>query len=240
MIRNYNRGNIMDLISIEQFKRVMPNKQLGATINDEMVTNINNLVQGDTALREVYRENLLSFTSVLATGKYKMQDYLSAVRYCSHKMLGDTNVVAYTKTFPDRYSRLLKEGATEKKISAFVAAYNKNKLVNLIVEQTLVPSHILNADVHQRAINTLASLMSDTTISPKVRSDSASSLLTHLKVPEATKVELDVSIKEDQSIADLRKATYELVTQQRKLLEAGASTAKEIAHKPIIIEHKGD
>ena len=179
-----------------------------------MVDEINGLIT-DPKLRENYRENLLSYTSVLADGKYKIGDYINAVKYVSYKLLGSSNIEAYSKTFPDRFQRLVQEGADDKTISSYSTAYNKNKLVNLIFEQTLVPSHILNADLYQKALNVQAQLMISAA-SEKVRSDAANSLLTHLKMPETTKIELDVGIKVDKSIEDLlSKFSGEQLNQYR-------------------------
>src|SRR5699024_3346151 len=96
----------------------------------------------------------------------------------------------------------------------YVAAYNKNKLVNLIYEQTAIPVWVLNQDLKQKAINQLATLMM-TAKSEKVQADAANSLLTHLKTPETTKVQLDIGVQQDDSINSLRTAVQELAAQQR-------------------------
>jgi len=72
--------------------------------------------------------------------------------------------------------------------------------------------------------------------SEKVRSDAANSLLTHLKQPEAQKIELDIGVKEDSSINALRASTMELVAQQKMMLKAGAMHAQEVAHSKLIID----
>jgi hypothetical protein len=70
--------------------------------------------------------------------------------------------------------------------------------------------------------------------SEKVRSDAANSLLTHLKRPEVTKIELDVGLKEDKTITDLRQATMALAASQRAMIKSGMMNAKEVAHSQII------
>lgn len=219
-------------LTVTQFQRALP-KGVSMRVDQEMVDNLNGLME-DQALRENFRDNLLSYTNVMADGKYKIGDYINAVRYISHKLLGSTNIEAYAKTFPDRFQRLSDEGADDRTISSYCAAYNKTQLVNKIREQTLVPVYILNADVYQKAINVQAALMSDTTVSDKVRSDAANSLLTHLKQPETSKIELDVNIKEDKSIQELRAATSALAQQQREMLVNGTMTPVQAAHSKII------
>ena len=107
------------------------------------------------------------------------------------------------------------------------------------MEQSLVPSWVLNQDMYQSALNTQAELML-TANSEKVRSDAANSILTHLKQPETQKVELDVNVKQDSSISQLRDATMKLVAQQREALRAGAVDAQEIAHSPVVIEGEAE
>jgi hypothetical protein len=70
--------------------------------------------------------------------------------------------------------------------------------------------------------------------SEKVRTDAANTLLTHLKMPEKTKVELDVNVKEDSSIAALRLATMELAKMQRLAVASGSVTAQEVAHSKVV------
>lgn len=219
----------------EQFSKVLPKKCSNA-LTDEMLDNINNLFN-DQQLRENFRDNLLSYTGVLQEGRYKLQSYIDAVRYVSHKLLGSGDTEAYAKTFPDRFQRLIDEGATNKTISSYANAYKKNVLVNKIFEQTLIPSYILNADLYQKAINVQASLMTDEDVSPKVRSEAANSLLSHLKMPETTKIELDVGVKKDKSIDELRATTMELVKQQKLMLESGAMQVKEVAESKLLIDN---
>jgi hypothetical protein len=71
--------------------------------------------------------------------------------------------------------------------------------------------------------------------SEKVRTDAANSLLGHLKMPEVAKVELDVNVKEDDSIDELRRSTLELVEQQRKMIQAGAMKAGDIAKQKVVV-----
>lgn len=222
-------------LTVETFNRVLPRKMRGA-IDQQVIDDINNTIT-DPIIAENLRDNLLGFTNVLEEGKFRLDDYINAVKYVSFKLLGDSNIVAYSKTFPARYSTLVQKGTSDKDISAYVAAYNKNKLVNLILKQTLVPTHVLNADIHQEAINNLALLMREAK-SEKVRCDAANNLLNHLKPPEATKIELDIKHKEDSVISDLRETTRMLVEQQKQLIQNGAMSARQVAHSKILRDNE--
>ena len=223
----------MSALTIDQFKQALPDK-VKKSINQELIDQINTTLS-DPEMYESYRENLLSYTRVMADGRFKVTSYVDAVKYVSHKLMGCTNIDAYTKTFPDKYQRFMQNGVSAKDIASYVTAYNKSKLVNLIFEQTLIPSYVLNQDLYQKALNVQAELMV-TANSEKVRCDAANSLLTHLRMPETQKVELEIGVKEDSSIAALRATTMELARQQRLMMESGAMNAQEVAHGKLIIE----
>ena len=224
-------------ITLEAMRKVMPaNRKV--IVTQHMVDELN-AVMGDEMLRENFRENVLSYTRVLADPKYRISDYINAVKFVSFRLLGDSPNEAYTKTFPMRFQRLIDNGLSATKISNFVGAYNRTQLVNLILEQAMVPHHVLNQGLFQKALNVQADLMMNAK-SEKVKTDAANSLLNHLKMPETSKVELDVTVKEDDTIGELRKSTLELVQQQRKMIQAGVMNARQVAEQKIIGEVVSD
>ena len=166
-------------------------------------------------------------------GKFKMTDYISAIKYCSHKIMGSSNIDAFVKTFPDRYQALVSSGVSSKDISSHVAAYNKNKLVNLILEQAMIPSWVLNQDMYQKALNVQLDLMMNSN-SDKVKCDAANSLLTHLKPPEVKKVELDIGLKKDAAMDDLKATLTELAMKQQQFIQAGVAPILDITHQKIV------
>ena len=218
-------------LTVDQFRQALPDK-VKKSVNQELIDAVN-LTLANPDEYENYRDNLLSYTRVMSDGRFKVQEYVKAVKYVSHKLMGATNIEAYTKTFPDKYARFVAQGVVAKDIASYVTAYNKSKLVNLIFEQTLIPSYVLNQDLYQRALNVQAELMVSAK-SEKVRTDAANSLLTQLKMPEKQKVELEIGIKEDSSITMLRAATMELARQQRLAMESGSMSAQEAAHSKIV------
>lgn len=216
----------------EEFKRCLP-KGMDKRVNKELMTQVNHTLS-DPNTAEMLRDNILGYMDVLQDGKFKISNYIDAVKYVSYKLMGNTNIVAYVKTFPDKYNRFVSSGVSQKDIASYVTAYNKSKLVNLILEQSLVPTYILNADIYQKAINTQAALMMDANISPKVRSDAANSILNHLKRPETTKVEMNVGLKESDLLNELKDITMGLARQQHAAISAGGTSPKEVAEQKII------
>ncbi len=223
----------MSNLTVDQFRAALP-MQMKKGVSQELIDNINDTLKGEPEFLEAYRDNLIGYTHVMRDGKFKMEQYISAVKYVSHKVMGCSNIQAYTKTFPERYQRFIETQTSQKDISRYVAGYNKNKLVNLVFEQTLIPTHILNADLHQQALNVQAALMMDEDVSPKVRSDAANSLLTHLKVPEGIKVEMEVTHKEDSMVRDLKDVINTLSAKQRTVIEDGVYSPMDIAHADIL------
>lgn len=223
----------MNPLTVDQFRQALPDK-VKKSVSQELIDQINNTLS-EPEMFEAYRDNLLSYSKVMADGRFKIDQYISAVKYISHKLMGCTNIEAYSKTFPDKMQRFAAQGVSSKDIASYVTAYNKSKLVNLIFEQTLIPTYVLNQDLFQKALNVQAELMVNAN-SEKVRCDAANSLLSHLKMPETQKVELEIGVKEDSAIASLRETTLALARQQRLMLEAGAMNAQEVAHSKLVIE----
>ena len=222
------------LFSEEQFKALLP-KQFKGTVTQEVMDEINNALS-DPIANEAFKENLLSYTGVMRDGKFKIGDYLKAVKYVSFKLLGSSNIDAYLKTFPDRHQEFIKNNTSAKDMSSYVAMYNKNKLVNLIFEQTIIPFHVLNSDLYQKALNVQVELMTSPDVSPKVRSDAANSVLTHLKPPETTKIELDIGVKSDSMIEQLRTTMAEFSAQQLKAITMGTQSVTDIAHSKLVLD----
>ena len=218
-------------ITKELVARALPGN-LKSAATDQLADMINQ-ISADPLIAEQIKDNFLSYASVLKEGKFKVEDYLNAVAYCSYKLMGDSNQDAYFKTFPQRYANLVAAGRTPKEISAYVSAYAKGQLVNKIMEQTLVPSWVLNQHMYQAALNTQFKLMTNEDVSPKVRSDAADSLLTHLAKPKEAGPLINIDMGETSGMNELKDALARMAQQQQTLINAGIST-KEIAAQDIM------
>jgi len=218
-------------LTLDQLKAVMPKRQK-SNITQQFVDDLNGITN-DPEVRDHFRQNILGYTDVLMDPNSTLPGYVQAIKYVSYRLLGYSNQECWIKTFPDRYQKLLKKGVDNQYIHSIVGAYNKGQMVQKILGQTMVPSYVLNQDVYQKAINVQTELMLHAK-SEKVRTDAANSLLSHLKQPEATKVSLDVHVKEDDSVRELREATLELVRQQRLMISSGVMNAREVAEDRLI------
>ena len=224
-------------LTIEEFKDALPPK-VKRSINQSVIDEINKTLS-EPELFEQYRDNLISYGKVMQEGKFKITSYLDAVKYVCYKQQGETNISAYSKTFPEKIQRFIAEGVVAKDIASYSTAYNKSKLVGLLYKQTMLPAWVYNQDVYQKAINTQVELMISSG-SDKVRQEAANSLMTHLKPPEEQKIELSLGTAEDSTIKALRDTTMGLVAIQKKMLQAGAVDAEYVASTSIVLSQEND
>jgi hypothetical protein len=224
-------NNNPDLLTKEMVEQALP-PNLKNHVTQTFVDQINNLVQ-DPLIAEQIRNNFISYTAVMKEGKFKLEDYLNAVSFVSYKLMGYGNQDSYFRTFPNRHAQLIAKGTSNKDIAAYVAAYARGKLVNLILEQCMVPTWVLNQHVFQEAINTQAELMRDPDVSPKVRSDAANSLMTHLKKPEGKDFQINMDMRETSGITELKNALRDIAEAQQKAIQSGTEV-REITAQPLV------
>lgn len=220
------------MITKEELKSTLP-AHLRSAATDELAQKINS-VSADPMLAKSITDNFVDFVGVLREGKFKLDDYLNAVTYVTHKLMGKTNQDAYEATFPDRHREMTANGYDRKTISSYVAAYNKGKLVNLIMEQSLVPIWVMHHKKLHDALEVQADLMQNAQ-SEFVRSNAADSIIRALQKPkEAANVNLNIGINTENSAIDaLSDAINKLTDKQSEMIRNGMS-AKEIAAGEII------
>lgn len=215
----------------EDVKRALP-PNLRTSVTQNLVDTLNNMTQDPIAAENI-RNNFVGYSAILKEGKFKTEDYVHAVAYVSYKLMGYSNQDAYMRAFPQRYASLVAKGTTAKDISSYVAAYHRGKLVNLIMEQALVPTWVLNQDLYQKAINTQAELMLNA-YSELVRQKAADSLLTHLKKPENQKFQISLDTAESSGMKEMRDMLTQLAGEQRKLIEQGQMKTVDVAASRLI------
>ena len=218
------------MITVDELKAALPS-QMKSSVNQEMIDTFNNAIKDDESM-EIFKDNLINYISILQNGNFKITSYLNAVKYVSYKLMNLSNKDAYIKTFPQRYQRLIELETSEKDISSYVSAYSKNKLVNKILEQSLVPTWVLNQDLYQKAINVQATLMMSAQ-SELVRMQAANSLLVNLQKPKEAGPLVNIDMRESTGLQDLKATLSSLAQQQLTLINQGI-TAKSIAEQKII------
>ncbi len=204
-------------------------------ITEHMVDQLNSLSSNPEEARYM-QENFVGFSQVLMEGRYKVGDYVRAVMYVSHKVMGKSNMASYMATFPERYQAMIDRGNQPKDISSIVSAYNKGALVMKVMERAIVPSWILNQDMFQKALQTQHDLMMDDTgdVSNKVKCEAANSLLTHLAKPIVNKAELKIEIGMNDGMAALEASLIEMSERQLNSITHDPNiSANDVAAKPM-------
>lgn len=215
------------LFSEKEIKEALP-QHLRSKVNNSLVKRLNQVSQDPDIANEI-RNNFIGFNNVMKDGKFKFEDYLNACAYSTFKMMGYTNQQAWGLTFPDKLAKMRAENRDENYISAFVASFSKGKLVNIILEQAMIPSFVLNQDLYQKALNICAGLMVSAN-SEKVQVEAAKAILEATRAPEKSQIQLDVSIKDNSGLNELKELMQEVAGNQIKQIEAGTRT-RDIAHQ---------
>ena len=218
------------MLTVPEVLSIVP-RQHKSKITQEFIDTLNGMVK-DPTMAEVYQKNVITYADVLRDGRFKLTDYFNAVMYVSYKMMGLGNLAAYQKVFPDKCKDMVARNMPQKDMQAYAAMFNKNKLVTLIYEQTLIPDHIMYASVRHRAIAAQANLLNSS--NEHVVQKAADSLMNHLKAPESAKISIEMGTKDTGVIADLTTALNSLAKQQSAAITLGSHSVKEIAHSRII------
>ena len=224
-------------ISLEEFKNALPDK-MKKSVSPQLAQDVMDMISHPD-LHETFRENLIGYTTVMTEGRAKLQDYVNAVKFCTYKVMGKSNIEAYSLAFPDRIADFTARNVSAKDIASYVTAYHKGKLPTAIMKQSLVPSWILNQDMYQKALNAQFEL-GMTATSEKVRADALDSVLKHLTPPAEAKVELDLGGTANDAIKALQETTMALVAQQRQAIQAGVATAGQMAEQGLVFSNEGD
>ena len=220
---------MLPLTKVEVQNRVP--KSLKNSITDALVDKLNTAIS-DPSLSEQMKENFFSYMSVLQDGVYKIQDYINAVIYVSFKLMGLSNRQAWERTFPDRLANLMSAGKSERYIDMNVSLYHKNKLVNTIMEQSLVPFWVLNQDARQKAVNTCVEIMEGSR-NDLARVKAADTLLNYLQEPKEAGPLISIDARETAGFKELQNLLSDLANKQLQAINNGM-TAKEIAEQPLI------
>lgn len=224
-----------NLLTVDEVRASVPTT-LRNSITQDYVDKLNS-ISSDPLTREHIQQNFISYTGVMKEGKFKTEDYLHAVAFVSFKLMGNTDKDAYIKTFPQRYTQLVAAGKPDKEISSYVSIYKKGRLVNLILEMSMVPTWVLNQHMFQEALNTQYDLMRNAD-SEKVRTEAANSLLTHLKKPEAVKgnISINMSERDQQGMSALTDAITALAKSQRLAINDGHMKVVDVTATRLVTE----
>jgi len=223
----------MNAVTIDSLKAVIP-KSLRSNVDQRMVDFVNG-VSKDAQLAESYRNNVLTYISVIKDGRFKLQDYLKAIEYVTYKLMGDTNKEAYIKTFPDRYQRMIDGKYEEKKIHGRISAYNSGYLVSKILERTIIPPSVSYRDAFHQAMMKEIDLMHNAR-SETVQEKAARTILEMTKPSEEANVTIDMNIKESEDIVEQYNKALDLASMKMlDMIQKGANV-KDVANIKLSVK----
>ena len=232
----------MSKVTLDSLKAVTPKSQR-SMITTDLVEKLNKWGE-DPKLLESYGENVLSYISVLRDGKFKIDDYMNAVRFVSYKLMGYTDIDAYTITFPERYQRLVDDGVPREDMSPYVAAYKKNMLVVKIFEQTVIPVRVTNNHMAQEALNELMRIGLSSR-SDMARVAALSKVIDKTDATEDSRLQIDIGVNNASIIDDYELAMKKMAEKQLELMAQGGDlktiTNASIKREEVIeVEVDGD
>lgn len=226
----------LEKVTVEELKILYPVKVAGKVL--EQAAEILNTATEDMdyVMAKEFRDNCLSFIDILKNSKSRVSfaDYVNACKFATFKLAGNTDVRAYALTFPDRIRRMERDKVPNSHLYQYASIYSKNKTVVEVMAKLVVPTHIMFQDIFHQAVKVQSELMLDNKISPKVRSDAANSLMTHLKTPEVKQAELKVDVQGSGAIEQLAEALGSLSGKQSEMLREGRYSLKDIREATII------
>lgn len=226
----------LEKVTVEELKILYPIKVAGKVL--EQAAEILNTATEDMdyVMAKEFRDNCLSFIDILKNSKSRVSfaDYVNACKFATFKLAGNTDVRAYALTFPNRIRRMERDKVPNSHLYQYASIYSKNKTVVEVMAKLVVPTHIMFQDIFHQAVKVQSELMLDDKISPKVRSDAANSLMTHLKTPEVKQAELKVDVQGSGAIEQLAEALGSLSGKQSEMLREGRYSLKDIREATII------
>lgn len=217
----------LNTVDTDSFLEVMAksNKKLATP---EVMDEIKEIVSRDDSLDGLIQDKIISFSSVMKSGRYKSVDYIRAVQFCSYTAIGDSQIDAYRKTFPDRVAKKKSDST----IQSSASIYASGELVQKIMSQSMVPAHIMFNSERFKAISILSDLMVNSD-NERIRMESADKMLGHIAPPKEAKLEIDVTTHHD-GIDELNSALTRLANQQKEMLDGGHTDIKSIAESKIV------
>lgn len=213
---------------------VPPN--LKGNVTQALVDKLNNL-SIDCDIEEFTADNMrdtfINCASILREGKFKLTDYMNAVKFVSFLMMGMTAADAWEKTFPERHKALIQKGTSKKDRSSHVSMYKKGELVNMLIGQVTVPFHIYNLGARQKALE-IQMRLAFTADSELVRTQAANSVLVHTTPPAPVKgAQLQVTLDASDSLKALTENMRQLASQQKQAIVDGIVSVKSLAASNI-------
>ena len=222
-------------VTLFDLQCAMPSKK--NLVTQEIVDIINKVQDEPEFQGESLVQTMITYQNVLQTAKVGIKEYISAIRFCAYLISMDDNYTeAYKRTFYDRKFvqdrvNLSTSDPRYGELTSAASRYRRSKLVVDVLTLSQVPMELMFAGMRYKAVGVLADVMM-TAKYDRDKIAAASQLLLATK-SENIKIDLDISVKENSAVTDLRAQLAQMAATQTAYLESGTTTLKELgALKP--------
>lgn len=212
----------------ETLVKHMP-KGFSGKITDEILTMLNN-VENDTGMsKELFSEQLYSYTHLL-TGGVGIETLSNAIKFVNLRMLPKMGAAkAFSIVFPEKAKEIEDRGAT---VDSFASMYAGTKTVVAVQKLILVPVYISHAPIHNAMLKKLFDLSNgigakaDDRVSPTVQMNAAIALRDATKMPEDNSVTLKIGMTDDAT--KIQQGLFEQLAMNSELQLAALRSGRSI------------
>ena len=221
----------MKNLSLDYVKQVFP-KKFRSYVTQECVDGLNDMMN-KSETGAVCVENFLSYSNIVKEFKCDIKEYSNAIKFITLKFLGYSNPDAYKRIFPERWERIKDKPQNIR--DNFANRFSQTKLVTRILQEALVPTWIVNAPLHQKALNELAKMIDDPSVRGMAKVKACEAVLNYTKPPEPVTNTFNVNLNQDDDVInELRNVTKKLASTLRTSLENGGRTLQDVAEEQIV------
>lgn len=226
------------MISREYLVSSLP-KGYSRYCSEEVLSKIEEACEGCSEdLASYIEENIVTYISCVEGLRSRPEAYINAVKYCSMRLMGESIVESWKRTFPRRCERIAEECRGEEKwieykIKNNADYYNKTVLVTKIMGMSLVPSWIVNAQYYQEGINKLVEIIRDDSVrNGMVKVRACEALINATKKPDIIEQKIEIGSNIDvggEMMKELREVTEKLAVVLKDELKSGKGTLREVS-----------
>lgn len=230
-------------ISVVDLRQAFPEKK--DTVTQELADMINQIQTDPDGAIEGFMNTLVEYQGVMKQCGASMKEYIKAVKFCAHLEAEDYNIVeAFKKSrWNDEFIRSRIDAPTDsskyKELTSAASRYHKSPLVKQILLQSDMPLYLMFQGARYKAVSVLVNEM-ESAVYSKDRISAADKLLTHVKPPENSKVELEIGVSQETKTLQqsLEEQLARVTEMQLQRLAAGDSIGdiQRLGVKTEIIE----
>lgn len=209
------------MITYDEFKGRFNKKVLATESAYELLVNFD----GDS---EALLDSVITYQDAVGKSRYSGEEYIKAIMYCSLVLVGKTQVIAYTATYPNRA-----EGKSENWIQVSASSFHRSKLVQSLINMMTIPTHMMFMSYEHKGLKVLHDVMTGDGYD-KDKVAAAVGLLNHIEKskPKDMNIAMKVDVR-NSGIDELNSLLSDVSTKQIEAIESGRS-AQDILDADII------